>query len=123
MARPEVTGRKTTQQHSSDIPFATSENLPFADSSDIPFAERLFTSAQTQKILQDGKTKFYEQDLPELDYFLDGNKLKITGASILRLIKKRLAAPRVPRPVPQRIQRKLEESGAATKARRIEARP
>ena len=101
MARPEVTGRKATQQHSSDIPFTKSENLPFADSSDIPFAERLFTSAQTQKILQEGKTKFFTKTLPELEYFLDGNKLKITGKSIQVLIEKRLAAPRVPRPMPQ----------------------
>jgi hypothetical protein len=96
----QVTGRKTTQQRSSDIP-AEPDNLPFADSSDIPFAERLFTSAQTQKILQEGKTKFFTKTLPELEYFLDGNKLKITGKSIQVLIEKRLAAPRVPRPMPQ----------------------
>jgi hypothetical protein len=62
----------------------------------------LFTSAQTRAILQDGKTKFFEQDLPELEYFLDGNKHKITGRSILALIEKRLAAARVARPTPLR---------------------
>jgi hypothetical protein len=101
MARPEVTGRKTTQQRSSDISSAEPDNLPFADSSDIPFAERLFTSAQTQKILQEGKTKFFTKTLLELEYFLDGNKLKITGKSIQALIANRLKGGRQPRPMPQ----------------------
>ena len=71
------------------------------NSDDLPFAERLFTSRQTQQILAEGKTKFFQESLPKLDAFLDGNKLKITGKSIQVLIEKRLAAPRVPRPMPQ----------------------
>jgi hypothetical protein len=89
--------------------------------SDLPFAERLFTSRQTQEILAEGKTKFFQESLPKLEAFLDGNKLKMTGRSIQALIASRVAGGRKPRPVPQRIQRKLEESGAATRARRIEA--
>jgi hypothetical protein len=108
MARPEVTGKKLQHTNNSDS---------------IPFSERVFTSKQTREILAEGKTTFYEKSLPELEYYLDGNKLKITGGSIQALIKKRLAAPRVPRRVPKRIQRKLGESGTAAKTRRIEARP
>jgi len=85
-------------------------------SDDLPFAERLFTSTQTRQILQDGKTKFFTQDLPELEAFLDGNKLKITGRSILALIRKRLAAGRQPRPIRQLRKSKIESqpSGEVT---------
>jgi hypothetical protein len=71
-------------------------------SSDNFFAERLFTTKQAREILNEGKTTFFEKSLPELDFFLDGNKHKITGGSILALIKKRLAAPRMSRPTPSR---------------------
>jgi len=83
------------------------------------FGERLFTSKQAMEILGDGKTKFFAQDLPHLDAFLDGNKLKITGSSIQRLIEKRLAEPRRRRPTDQlhKAKTQLEESAAATKAR------
>jgi hypothetical protein len=67
----------------------------------LPFGERLFTSKQAREILGDGKTKFFEQDLPYLEAFLDGNKLKITGRSIRALIESRLAKGRLPRPMPQ----------------------
>jgi hypothetical protein len=83
MARGEVTGRKLQQ------------------TDNIPFAERLFTSKQTQEILAEGKTKFFEESLPYLEAFLDGNKLKITGKSIQALIASRVAGGRQPRPVPQ----------------------
>ena len=89
------------------------------NSDNLPFAERLFTAKQTREILAEGKTTFFEKSLPNLDAYLDGNKLKITGKSIQALIASRLKGGRQPRPVPQRIQQKL----AATKARRIEARP
>jgi hypothetical protein len=56
----------------------------------IPFDERLFTSKQAMEILQDGKTKFFEEDRPQLVGFLDGNKLKFTGRSIRALIAKKL---------------------------------
>jgi len=72
MARPEVTGKKQQQ------------------TDNIPFDERLFTSKQAMEILQDGKTKFFEEDRPELEGFLDGNKLKFTGRSIRALIQKKL---------------------------------
>ena len=97
-----VTGRKLRQTDNSDS---------------IPFAERLFTAKQTREILQDGKTKFFEQDLPQLDYFLDGNKLKITGKSIQALIKQRLSAPRQPRPTPLRkAKTELEAEGDAPRS-------
>jgi hypothetical protein len=86
MARPEVTGKKQQQTDNSDS---------------IPFAERVFTSKQTQEILAEGKTKFFEESLPKLDAYLDGNKLKITGRSIQALIASRLKGGRLPRPVPQ----------------------
>src|SRR6516225_4811678 len=86
MARPEVTGKKQQQTDNSDS---------------IPFAERVFTSKQTQEILAEGKTKFFEESLPKLDAYLDGNKLKITGKSIQALIASRLKGGRQPRPVPQ----------------------
>ena len=104
MARGEVTGKKPQQTGNTDS---------------IPFSERVFTSKQTQEILAEGKTTFFEKSLPNLDAYLDGNRLKITGKSIQALIASRLKGGRQPRPVPQRIQQKL----AATKARRIEARP
>jgi hypothetical protein len=104
MARGEVTGKKPQQTGNTDS---------------IPFSERVFTSKQTREILAEGKTTFFEKSLPNLDAYLDGNKLKITGKSIQALIASRLKGGRQPRPVPQRIQQKL----AATKARRIEARP
>jgi hypothetical protein len=72
------------------------------NSDDLPFAERLFTSRQTQEILAEGKTKFFEESLPELEAFLDGNKLKITGKSIQALIARRVAGGRKPRPTPSR---------------------
>ena len=108
MARGEVTGKKLQHTDNSDS---------------IPFSERVFTSKQTREILAEGKTTFFEKSLPNLDAYLDGNKLKITGKSIQALIASRLKGGRQPRPVPQRIQRKLEENTAAAKTRRIEARP
>ena len=86
MSRPEVTSKKQQQTDNSDS---------------IPFAERVFTSKQTQEILAEGKTKFFEESLPKLDAYLDGNKLKITGRSIQALIASRLKGGRQPRPVPQ----------------------
>ena len=83
MARPEVTGKKQQQ----------TDNLLFG--------ERLFTSKQTQQLLAVGKTTFFNKVLPELEAFLDGNKLKITGHSILRYQERRLAEPRLPRSLPQ----------------------
>jgi hypothetical protein len=67
---------------------------------DIPFEERLFTSRQTRQILNVGKTTFFKV-LPQLDAFLDGNRLKITGRSIREYQGRRLAVPRVARPMPQ----------------------
>ena len=62
------------------------------ENDNIPFDERLFTSKQAMEILQDGKTKFYEEDRPQLVGFLDGNKLKFTGRSIRALIQKKIEA-------------------------------
>ena len=70
-------------------------------SSDIPFEHRVFSSKQTQLILNVGKTKFFEEVLPELKAYLDGNKLQITGRSILDYQEKRLAVERLKRPMPQ----------------------
>ena len=56
MAIGEVTGKKLQQ----------TDNLPFD--------QRLFTSKQVREILAEGKTKFFEDSLPELEAFLDGNK-------------------------------------------------
>jgi hypothetical protein len=68
MARPEVTGKKSGPGIIPDY---------WQQTDNIPFDQRLFTSKQAMEILQDGKTKFYEQDLPELELkegvFLDGN--------------------------------------------------
>jgi len=75
----------------------------------LPFAERLFTSRQTREILAEGKTKFFEESLPNLEAFLDGNKLKITGRSIQALIASRLKGGRQFRPIPQL--RKAERAG------------
>jgi hypothetical protein len=105
LARGEVTGKKPQQQ------------------TDIPFKHRVFSSKQTQFILNVKKTKFFQEVLPKLKAYLDGNKLQITGQSILDYQETRLAEQRQPRPVPQRIQRKLEENTAAAKTRRIEAQP
>ena len=79
------------------------------NSDDLPFAERLFTSRQTQQILAEGKTKFFQESLPKLDAFLDGNKLKITGKSIQALIASRVAGGRQPRPTPSRSAGKLKQ--------------
>jgi hypothetical protein len=92
MARPEVTAKKQQQ----------------TETDNLPFAERVFTSRQTQKILAEGKTTFFGKSLPNLDAYLDGNKLKITGRSIQALIESRLKGGRQPRPMPQRIQRRVE---------------
>ena len=83
MARSEVTGKKLQQ----------TDNLPFD--------QRLFTSKQAREILAEGKTKFFEDSLPDLEAFLDGNKLKIIGRSIPELIERRLAVGRQPRAIPQ----------------------
>jgi hypothetical protein len=73
------------------------------DNSDsIPFSERVFTSKQTREILAEGKTTFFEKSLPNLDAYLDGNKLKITGKSIQALIASRVKGGRKPRPTPSR---------------------
>jgi hypothetical protein len=53
-------------------------------------------------VLSRGKTKFFEESLPKLDAFLDGNKLKITGKSIQALIASRVAGGRKPRSTPSR---------------------
>ena len=86
MARGEVTGKKLQQTDISDS---------------IPFSERVFTSRQAREILAEGKTKFFQESLPKLEAYLDGNKLKITGKSIQALIASRLKGGRQPRPVPQ----------------------
>jgi hypothetical protein len=78
----------------------------------LPFAERLFTSRQTQEILAEGKTKFFQESLPKLEAFLDGNKLKITGKSIQALIKSRVAGGRQPRPTPSRRAGELKQQTA-----------
>jgi hypothetical protein len=72
------------------------------NSDNLPFAERLFTAKQTREILAEGKTTFFEKSLPNLDAYLDGNKLKITGKSIQALIASRMKGGRQPRPVPSR---------------------
>jgi hypothetical protein len=69
--------------------------------SDLPFDERLFTSEQTQRLLAVGKTTFFDKVLPQLQAFLDGNKLKISGRSIREYQERRLAEPRQPRPTSQ----------------------
>ena len=68
----------------------------------LPFAERLFTSRQAREILAEGKTKFFQESLPKLEAFLDGNKLKITGRSIQALIASRVKGGRKPRPTPSK---------------------
>lgn len=69
--------------------------------SDIPFAERVFTAKQTQRALAVGKTTFFEKVLPELEAYLDGNRLKITGRSIQAYRERRLAEPRGKRSIEQ----------------------
>jgi hypothetical protein len=66
----------------------------------LPFDERLFTSKQTRQILAVGKTTFFKV-LPQLEAFLDGNRLKITGRSIREYQERRLAVLRQPRRMPQ----------------------
>jgi hypothetical protein len=79
------------------------------NSDNLPFAERLFTAKQTREILAEGKTKFFEDSLPHLEAFLDGNKLKITGKSIQALIASRVKGSRKPRPTPSRPARASKE--------------
>jgi len=57
---------------------------------------------QAREILAEGKTKFFQESLPKLEAFLDGNKLKITGRSIQALIASRVKGGRKPRPTPSK---------------------
>jgi len=92
MARGEVTGKKCGP---GGIPGYRQQT------DNIPFQHRVFSSKQTQFILNVGKTKFFEEVLPKLKAYLDGNKLQITGQSILDYQEERVAEGRQPRPMPQ----------------------
>jgi hypothetical protein len=84
--------------------------------SDIPFAERLFTVRQTRQILGGtGKTRFFQDILPQLQSFLDGNKLLITGESIQRYRERRLSEPRRRRPTEQLAAARTRQGDAAAR--------
>ena len=74
-------------------------------SSDIPFEHRDFGSAQLEQIFSCGKTTLFEVILPELEkeggVYYEGNRVKATGLSIIKYRERKLAEPRVSRPMPK----------------------
>jgi hypothetical protein len=82
----------------------------------IPFEDRDYTTQQTLLILATGKTNFFENILPHLEHYLDGNRLKITGRSIKEYRERKLAEPRRKRPtgqLPNTRKRRSREIGSA----------
>jgi hypothetical protein len=59
----------------------------------IPFDERGFTTKQTRQILAAGKTRFFEDILPELESYLEGTRRIVTGRSIRAYRERKLAEP------------------------------
>jgi hypothetical protein len=61
--------------------------------SNIPFDKRGFTTQQTRQILAVGKTRFFEEILPQLESYLEGTRRIVTGRSILAYRERKLAEP------------------------------
>jgi hypothetical protein len=82
----------------------------------VPFDERGFTTKQTRQILAAGKTRFFEDILPELESYLEGTRRIVTGRSIRAYRESRLAEPPRKRPVehlPNVKKRRSRETGSA----------
>ena len=82
----------------------------------IPFDERGFTTKQTRQILAAGKTRFFEDILPELESYLEGTRRIVTGRSIRAYRERRLAEPPRKRPVehlPNNMKKRRSRSRAA----------
>jgi hypothetical protein len=65
----------------------------FISNDQIPFDERGFTTTHTRQILAAGKTRFFEDILPELESYLEGTRRIVTGRSIRAYRERRLAEP------------------------------
>jgi len=59
----------------------------------VPFDECGFTTLQTRQLLAVGKTRFFEEVLPELESYLEGTRRVVTGRSIRAYRERRLAEP------------------------------
>jgi len=56
-----------------------------------PVLPLVVSPAQAQQMLNCGSSYFYEELLPQLDSYLEGDRRKVTVQSIERLVAKRLA--------------------------------
>ena len=81
----------------------------------LPFAECGFTTQETRRILVVGKTKFFEEVLPELESYLEGTRRVVTGRSIIAYRERRLAEPRQSRPTPKKHCEKRRSEVSASK--------
>src|SRR5262249_48379396 len=73
---------------------------PLISNHQIPFDGRGSTAKQTRQILAAGKTRFFENILPELESYLEGTRRIVTGRSIRAYRERRLAEPQQKRPTP-----------------------
>ena len=86
--------------------------------SNIPFEERGFTTRQTRQILAAGKTRFFEEILPELESYLEGTRRIITGRSILAYRNRKLAEAPQKSAVGSRGTKQLHKSRSEKRRRR-----
>jgi hypothetical protein len=67
----------------------------------VPFEDRDFNTAQLQQIFGCGKTTLFQEIIPHLEIYYEGSRLKATGRSIVDYRRRKLAEPRVSRPMPK----------------------
>jgi hypothetical protein len=83
--------------------------------SGVPFDECGFTTQQARQILAAGKTRFFEEILPELESYLEGTRRIITGRSIRAYRERKIAEPRQKLPTPRRKPKIRNENGVTGK--------
>ena len=74
---------------------------PPSNKQSIPFEDRDFGSAQLLQIFSCGKTTLFGEIIPHLEVYYEGSRLKATGRSIIKYRERKLAEPRVSRPMPK----------------------
>jgi hypothetical protein len=103
----------------------TARAAPTSSEQSIPFEHRDFNTAQLLQIFSCGKTTLFGEILPELEkeggVYYEGSRAKATGRSIIKYRERKLAEPRVSRPMPQnpyekRKRRRRKSGTAATTA-------
>jgi hypothetical protein len=81
-------------------------NAGAALSSDIQFKDRDFNTAQLLQLFSCGKTTLFQEIIPHLEIYYEGSRLKATGRSIIKYRERKLAEPRVSRPMPEHHEKK-----------------